>query len=209
MKTIQTLDSNEISLMLDRLGTYHSEGRPALVRIRNVCMFLLMLDTGLRVGELVKLLQGDLFTGETPVEILAVRAEIAKRNRERLIPLTPRLKHAIGRMWSEIWPETTDWRSHYAFYNHNPHDPLTTRQVQRIILWAGDDSLKRRVTPHMLRHTFATRILAASNIRVTQQLLGHASIQTTQIYTHPNSLDHRNAIAVISGEQLDTSAQKT
>lgn len=209
MKTVQTLDSNEIYALLTRIALTEREGRPKLVAMRNHLMTLIMLDAGLRVGELVQLLQCDLFMNETPVQTLTVRPAIAKRGRERVIPLSPRTKYAIGKMWSVVWPETTDWWDHFAFYNHDPHDHLTARQVQRIILLAGKDALGRRVTPHMLRHTFATRVLAASNIRVTQQLLGHASIATTQIYTHPNSLDHRNAIAVISGEQLGSNAQKT
>lgn len=209
MKTTAILDSSEIGLMLERLKTHSGNGRPKMISLRNTCMFLLMLDTGLRVGELVQLLQGDLFFEDTPVQTLTVRPEIAKRGVERQIPLSPRLKQIIGRMWFEVWPKTADWSEHYAFYNCQPHSHITTRQVQRMIKGAGYDALRRLVTPHKLRHTFATRVLAASNIRVAQQLLGHASIATTQIYTHPNSLDHRNAIAVISGEELETNAQKT
>ncbi|MCK5601712.1 phage integrase family protein [Candidatus Pacearchaeota archaeon] len=201
MKTTKILDSNEIVVLLDRLKGYVHTGRAGMIGIRNRCMGLIMLDAGLRVGEMVQLLQGDLFFEETPVQTLTVRPEIAKGKKERQIPLSMRLKRSIGDMWFEVWPRTTDWREHYAFYNSTPHCHITTRQIQRIIKFAAYAAFQKQVTPHTLRHTFGTRVLAASNIRVAQQLLGHASIQTTQIYTHPNSLDHRNAIAVISGEK--------
>lgn len=175
---------------------------------RNYCMALLMLDAGLRVGELVQLLQGDLWFAGDVVQVLIVRAEIAKRKHARTIPLTPRLRKAIATLRNLVWALHTYLPGFYAFYQHDPHRHLTVRQVERIIGYAGLATVGWPVHPHILRHTFATRVLRKSNIRVTQQLLGHSSLQSTQIYTHPNSDDQKAAIAAMDCEQPEPYSQQ-
>ena len=81
-----------------------------------------------------------------------------------------------------------------SFYATDTQRPITTRQVERIILTASMKALNRPIHPHVLRHTFASRLMKRTNIRVVQQLLGHTSITSTQIYTHPDSDDLQKAI---------------
>ena len=128
----------------------------------------------------------------------AGRAEIAKLHIERSIPMSERLQDAVlkvqdlDKRWQK--PFAPEW----AFQMNGSDRPLTTRTVQLIINAASKQSINRTIHPHVLRHTFATRLMQKTNIRILQQLLGHASIQTTQIYTHPNTQDLSNAIKSIS-----------
>jgi len=161
---------------------------------RNYLMFLLMLDTGIRVGELVCLRMFDLVTGGIVNHSLTIRAEIAKTYVQRIIPLSFRLQELIKRFHEKNWTPKGSLSSNFVFYRERPLAHITTRQVQRIIEHAGKVSINKRVTPHMLRHTFATRLLKTTNIRIVQELLGHSSLTSTQIYTHPNDLDLRTAI---------------
>ncbi|MCK5612170.1 phage integrase family protein [Candidatus Pacearchaeota archaeon] len=197
-KTIKTLDNGQVDRLLEQLATGPDTGRRHLLTVRDYCMALFMLDAGLRVGELVRLRQGDIYYAGSCVEQLTVRAEIAKGNRERSIPMSPRLTSACQWMHKKVWPETIDRLDHYAFYNWEPHWHITSRQVERIIKGAGCAIGASWLTPHILRHTFATRVLKKSNMRVAQQLLGHKSIASTQIYTHPDSDDRKEAITAIS-----------
>lgn len=157
-------------------------------------MMLLMLDSGLRVGEVVQLRIPDLIYNVQPAKAVLITADAAKNNIERTVPLSARTMTAIEAMiprWSRFIDAPPP---HYAFYTHYPDIPLTTRQVERIIRKAGLLGLNRPIHPHMLRHTFATRLMKITNIRVVQALLGHTHIGSTQIYTHPDADDLQNAI---------------
>jgi integrase/recombinase XerD len=167
------------------------QGRQAT---RNWAIGVTLLETGLRVGELVQLAVSDLIFNDAPVSSLTVRADIAKTHQARRIPTSSRLLQAIARMAETRWYHDNAPPDAYAFYENHPDRPLTTRQVQRIIGDAAHTASLDHVTPHTLRHTFATRVLAKSNLRVTQMLLGHASITSTQIYTHPDDQELRAAV---------------
>lgn len=193
-RVIQTLEPDETYRLLDRLTSGGpSPGQPK-IQTRNYCMAVLMLDAGLRVSEVCQLSVADLFFAELPVNEVLVREAIAKGHHERSIPTTDRLRTAIELMNAHWWSHWGPLPLHYAFYCNRPACPITSRQVERIISRCGTDAIGRKVTPHMLRHTFATKLMRVSNIRVVQQLLGHSSITSTQIYTHPNSDDLKQAI---------------
>lgn len=193
-KTIQTLSPEQSSKLVDyfehgkayRYGNLHAE--------RNLLICLLLLDAGLRVGELVKLLVSDVWYENSPCKVLEVRAGTTKTQTSRLIPLSERTTLAIL-MYSEIQHHYTFANpSNFIFGQNLQGKHISTRQVERIIRTAGQESLGIRVHPHMLRHTFATRLMQKTNIRVVQTLLGHSSLQSTQIYTHPNNQDLKKAI---------------
>lgn len=207
MKTPNTLTENESNLLLQHLRDPSPTRKPTRWTIRNRCMGLIMLDAGLRVGEMVQLRTSDLFLCGNVVRSLYVRPEIAKRNSGRNIPTTDRLQRSLCALRDTFWHPPAHLIAHYAFYNSLPEKPISTRQVERIIKNASEICLGRSVTPHMLRHTFATRILAKSNLRITQELLGHKSIQTTQIYTHPNNEDLCNAIQSLNHKEVTETSQ--
>ncbi len=195
MKTqLKTLTPQECSQLLRCLQQPKSSHVPPRVYHRNYTMALLMLDAGLRVGELIQLRQDQLWYINGPVGSLVVEKLQAKNNRERTIPVTSRLHDAIERMHRDWWIKHSDFATPYAFYRSNCKYPLTTRQVQRIIKATGADAIGREIHPHILRHTFATRLMRITSMPVVQGLLGHSNLASTQIYTHPNNADLQEAI---------------
>lgn len=161
-------------------------------------LFTILADTGLRVAELCALRLFDLWLLGEPVNCLEVRAEIAKNHKPRSIPLTPRCNEAISDLQHYHWGVMANPIEHYAFSSTNARMPLTHRTIQNICRRYGHNILHIRLTPHMFRHTFATRLMRKCSIRVVQQLLGHSSLQATQIYTHPSSSDLQTAINALN-----------
>lgn len=179
----KTLTSDEVTLLSEHLGG-----------MRNVTMALFMLDAGLRVNELVQLLVTDLWFEDRPVTSLIVRAEIAKNRRERTIPLSARVRACVVQMFTQWWRSTDLACIPYAFWARTPDVHITTRQVHRIIDAAAMKAYGRHCHPHMLRHTFASRLIKKCNSSIVQVLLGHSRLSSTQIYCHPDAEDLKNAI---------------
>lgn len=190
----KTLTSEECDRLLIELHSRADTKARRVKSIRNHTIGLLMLDAGLRVGEVCSLRILDLWIQHEPVQSLCIRSEIAKGGHERLIPMTPRLQTAIKRMQDKCW-QAKQWYGGYAFCRDNYNDTnLTARQIERIIKKAAIQSIGRAIHPHMLRHTFASRLMRTTNARIVQELLGHRRLTSTQIYTHPNHDDLTKAI---------------
>ena len=190
----KTLSVTECHLILTTLLIHGSSPGHMRRAFRNHCMAALMLDAGLRVGELVQLRQRDLsFDGSISTSVL-IGANISKSRFERVVPLTCYAITAIKQMVDFWWGSDSPSPDFFAFYQKDPLRPLTTRQVERIIRSAAMLALNRPVHPHVLRHTFATRLMRTTNTRVVQKLLGHRRISSTQVYTHPNQDDLQRAI---------------
>lgn len=136
----------------------------------------LLLYTGMRVGELTRILAPDLDIHEG---LLRVRS--GKGDKDRLVIVPPRAMEPLLAWLKERPPSATD----YVFAGRGDR-PVTSMTVQRVVLRAAKGAgLQKRVTPHVLRHTLATTLLRrGGDIRFIQKILGHASIATTQIYTH-------------------------
>jgi len=194
MSPPRTLTIEEQHGLLESLLPESTNHYEFTISLRNYTLAMLLLETGLRIGEAVQLTIGDLRFADQPVKTLEVRAEIAKTKQPRRIPVSTRLSLAITKLNEQFWKPLLKIDSDPAFIAGPKNNALTTRQVQRILEAAALAAGIRRVTPHMLRHTFATRVLARSNIRVTQMLLGHMSLQSTQIYTHPDDDQLRKAV---------------
>ncbi len=201
LKTLTILEANQL---LDELLREYGTTLQKIRGLRNYTIGLMMLDAGLRVGETAALLVTDLKTDNGPVNSLVVRAEIAKKGRERVIPTTQRIRRAIEKMSSNFWVSPIYLPVQYAFYGKDAPKPLTTRQIERIIRAAAVNALGRMIHPHLLRHTFATRLMRTTNIRIVQDLLGHVNLTSTQIYTHPDQQAKTEAI-----EQLEAAEAKS
>lgn len=196
----QTLTDIESDLFLKQLYDGTPDRCRTLKKLRDIVMALFMLDSGLRVSEVCGLNICDVVVGSHLVEALYVRQEIAKRGLTRTVPLSPRLKlyllPYIG-MFRAIKGETTD---DFLFYSAKDGQKVSPRQVQRIMKKAGFKSIGRKIWPHMLRHTFGTKLMRKSNSRIVMELLGHKCLSSTQIYLHPGMEDLHTAINKMNGD---------
>ena len=148
--------------------------------IRNRCIFEVLLCSGARVSELISIKVDDIDFNSCSIKVLG------KGNKERLIFLN---EHAINSLKDYLDNSRDELlgnrKSEKLFINHIGGD-LTTRGVRDII----DNIIKKaalniKVTPHMFRHTFATMLLnEGCSLKSVQELLGHANLSTTSIYTH-------------------------
>jgi site-specific recombinase XerD len=129
---------------------------------------------GLRVSEVANLKVSDIDS-----ERMTVRVEQGKGQRDRYVMLSPQLLGLLRDWWRVARPQV------WLFPGQNPINPMTPRQLNRAVHAAKDlASISKRVSPHTLRHSFATHLLEQGvDIRVIQVLLGHAKLETTALYT--------------------------
>ncbi len=204
MSAPKTLNVEDQQQLLDALLCKDKPNYSFRKGIRNYLLGCLMLEAGLRVGEVVKLEMQDLYFKGLPVNSLVVRSEVAKNSKERIVPVSSRLSNALrdyrdSNEWFDEMPS-----SHKAFTAFTSKKAITTRQIERILFTAGLVALNRPVNPHMLRHTFASKLMRVTDMRTVQELLGHSNISTTQIYTHPNEDDKKKAIGNMDGQDPGT-----
>jgi len=190
----QTLTIAQANVLLEQLLSHSESLRSRRKAIRNYTIGLLMLDAGLRIGETVQLEIPDLLISGVPVTQIKIRPEIAKHSVGRIIPASSRLRRAIEKIKLNWWDLNIENIFAFPPTLSPTHRHITPRQVERIIGQAAETSIGHWTHPHVLRHTFATTLMRVTNIRVVQELLGHKSITSTQIYTHPNSDDLSGAI---------------
>ncbi len=190
----KTLTVEETESLFSELADSATSLTKSMKAIRNRVMILLMLDAGLRVNEVANLKISDLWFRDGPVTSLIISIVISKNNTERIVPLTPRLQKSIEYLNKGYWLHFEMKFEDPAFTASRRTKPITTRQIQRIVEQVSFQALGKKIHPHMLRHTFATRLMRKTNIRVVQQLLGHKALTSTQVYTHPNNDDLTDAI---------------
>lgn len=172
-------------------------------RLRNLVACLLMLDAGLRVGEMIQVRYTDAYYNGWPVKALCVRAEIAKGKVPRTVPISERLNAALC-MFRPATLMLEKWLNTQRLISRSLQGaPLTTRAVEKMTKWRGIESLNEPVNPHMLRHTFATKLMRITDMRTVQELLGHKNLNSTQRYTHPSSNDMMAAIDKMNEPQGD------
>jgi len=166
----------------------HKEKQPV-----RLCMAL-MLYCGTRLSETVNTCWADLTHFGTPNTALVIDKDMSKTGRLRTIPIG----HALEQEIRDAWLNWADPKALHLIHSiaarSNSGIPMSNRQIERRVEYIGKTALGRRLTPHMLRHTFATRLLKVTNIRAVQDMLGHQRLTTTQIYTHPDQEQLRQAI---------------
>lgn len=194
---VRTLSSDEAHIFLQYLKDNHSTERQYHLCVRNYVMACVMLEAGLRVGEVVQLTVRHLWFIDQPVTTLIVSSDIAKNHKQRDIPVSLHLQRSLNFLQQDFWCTADPPPNFNAFCYGENKEQLTTRQVERILQSTGMKSLGKPVNPHMLRHTFATRLSRVTNIRVVQLLLGHNNLSSTQIYTHPDAEDLHAAIRAV------------
>jgi len=183
---INTINETEIQKLLSSAQ---------LQDTRDFTMVFLALSTGLRVSELVGLFVEDVRPFDEVSRILTVPSRIGKGGKKRDIPLNDDTRFVIKEFIriKELRHQFLNSDS-FLFVSHHTHNPLSSRDFQRIVKNLSIKSINRSISPHTLRHTYATRLLRHTNLRVIQELLGHAWINTTQIYTHPDKTDCIDAV---------------
>lgn len=156
---------------------------------RNRTIMGIGLDTGARPRE-IALLRWNALTIDGPgASFITISPHSSKRGKSRQIALTARLYEMLDR-WAQIVPRVGAHSiDRPVFSSTRDGKPINVRTVQRAIRDISQEFLGRRLTPYDLRHTFATQLLRASNLRVVQDTLGHRSTSTTQIYTHVQNQD--------------------
>jgi integrase/recombinase XerD len=142
--------------------------------------FATAYGAGLRVSEVVALKVGDIDS-----ERMLLRVEQGKGRKDRHAMLSPQLLEQLRAWWREGRRRGALLPAGWLFPGRNPIEPLSTRQLNRAVHAAADAAgIKKRVSPHTLRHSFATHLLEQdTDIRVIQVLLGHAKLDTTARYT--------------------------
>jgi integrase/recombinase XerD len=129
---------------------------------------------GLRVSEVANLKVSDIDSDR-----MMLRVEQGKGQRDRYVMLSPQLLELLRDWWRAARPPV------WLFPGQNPINPITPRQLNRAVTAAKDlAGISKRISPHTLRHSFATHLLEQGvDIRVIQVLLGHAKLETTALYT--------------------------
>lgn len=171
----RVLEPTEVERMFEAAEDKAASGEPTA--LRNLALLELLYGSGLRASELVTLPRSAVRTGQP---FLMVRG---KGDKERLVPISSRAEAAVQK-WLQASPGGTLW----LFPSASKH-LSRVRLFQIVRTMAGDAGISPdRVSPHVLRHAFATHLLSGgADLRVLQSLLGHADIATTQIYTHVDS----------------------
>jgi len=166
-----TLDPEQMQRLLDEPGD-------SVLSLRDAAMFELMYSSGLRLSELVGLDVKDLQLGEGMLRVTG------KGNKTRELPMGRKAVTALHAWMSA----RTQWLQgpESALFLTQRGRRLSARSVQdRLKRLAARQGVDRNCYPHMLRHSFASHMLESSaDLRAVQELLGHADISTTQIYTH-------------------------
>jgi integrase/recombinase XerC len=163
--------------MLDQLLRVGADGDDLL--LRDVAIFELIYSSGLRLAELVSINLADI---DLQARTLVVTG---KGNKTRHLPVGTKAVSAIER-WLGIRSGYCRNDSQKALFLSKPGNRISARSVQsRLNRLIQLQALGQKLSPHVLRHSFATHLLeSSSDLRAVQELLGHANIATTQIYTH-------------------------
>ena len=142
---------------------------------RDRAILELLYATGIRVGELASLTMNKINIAEDMIKVEG------KGKKERVVPVGRPAMNALAE-----YLEKKPHRGEETVFLNSKGKPLTERSVERMVdKYARKASIGRKITPHTFRHTFATHMLEnGADLRTVQELLGHESVTTTQIYTH-------------------------
>jgi integrase/recombinase XerD len=171
------LDTTEVDLLFAAIEAKLAQPSPASTDYRLSALIELLYGSGLRATELVALPRSAIVSDKP---FIIVKGKGAK---ERMVPISNRARQAVG-TWLAFVPE----KSRFLFPSRAGHISRI-RLFQIIKALAAQSGLDpAKVSPHVLRHAFATHLLAGgANLRALQAMLGHVDIATTQIYTHVDS----------------------
>lgn len=178
-----TLSSQEVDALMAKPDTDKPLG------LRDRAIFELMYATGLRVSEVVDLRLDQLHLAMNLLQVAG------KGDKERLVPISPQATQWVDRYLQEARPKLLKRVQPKNVFVNFHGGPMTRQGIwKNLKAYIASIGIEKDVTPHTLRHSFATRLLEnGADLRVVQELLGHSDISTTQIYTH---LSNQHLVAV-------------
>jgi integrase/recombinase XerD len=184
-KLPEVLEIEEIDALLASIDLSSAEGP------RNHAMLETLYSCGLRVSELIGLRFSDLYFDEGFIRV------IGKGNKERLVPVSEQVVHEVNSYTANSRQDVPikAGQEHFIFLNRRGHQ-LTRVMIFTIIKHLAQKiNLQKQISPHTFRHSFATHLIeGGANLRAVQEMLGHESITTTEIYTHLDQRFLRKAI---------------
>ena len=180
----EVLSTAEVDLLEQAIDLSKWEGH------RNRAIIEVLFSCGLRVSELTNLKLSNLYIEEQYIRVMG------KGSKERLVPISPRALDELNYWFADrnvmkIKPGEED----YVFLNRRGHHLTRTMILIMIKRYAVEAGIKKTISPHTLRHSFATSLLeGGADLRAIQVMLGHESIGTTEIYTHIDTSTLRQEI---------------
>ena len=180
----EVLSTAEVDLLEQAIDLSKWEGH------RNRAIIEVLFSCGLRVSELTNLKLSNLYIEEQYIRVMG------KGSKERLVPISPRALDELNYWFADrnvmkIKPGEED----YVFLNRRGQHLTRTMILIMIKRYALDAGIKKTISPHTLRHSFATSLLeGGADLRAIQAMLGHESIETTEIYTHIDTSTLRQEI---------------
>lgn len=175
----KTLDADQVARLLDGPADNKAGDKPATpVALRDCAIMELFYSSGLRLAELVGLDTRDLDISSADVQVLG------KGNKQRRVPVGRQALAAL-QAWLVVRVQWAGVDEKALFVSQRGTRLSRSSVAQRLKYWARRQGLDANLHPHKLRHSFATHVLESSgDLRAVQEMLGHANISTTQIYTH-------------------------
>ena len=185
LKLPDTLSTSEIDALIDAIDLSHPQGE------RNKAMLEIMYSCGLRVSELTSLKISDLFFEEGFIRV------IGKANKQRFIPIHVTTQKLINGYAIHFRNRIKPNKGFEDTLFLNRRGNGLSRQMVFMVLkkLAINSGLEKKISPHTFRHSFATQLLkGGANLRVIQQMLGHESITTTEVYLHLDKSDLQEVV---------------
>ena len=167
------LSKEEIQKMIDSIPT------ETPLDLRNKAIMETLYASGLRITELIELKTSDIHLREKYIDV------VGKGNKERIVPLGDMAVVALRNYIEKGRPHLSKKPGLTLFYNYQGN-PISRQALYKyIVKLAQDNGITKEISPHTIRHSFATHLLEGGiDLRIVQELLGHEDISTTQIYTH-------------------------
>ena len=174
-----------IAQIVSMIDAAHRDGQP--ITVRDQAMLELLYSSGARVSELIGINLNDLSTFETDDGIITTLKLRGKGSKERIVPLGSFAAKAIENYLVRVRPElaANSSKATSAVFLNSRGSRISRQSAWQMVLDAAEAAgVTEHVSPHVFRHSYATHLLdGGADIRVVQELLGHASVTTTQIYT--------------------------